>query len=110
MRLSMSKPAFVLRLIVILLAATVIYHSFDMSFECQLVFSWILSFTWEGLLDQVIDTILFVGPFAAMASFLLSLRKLLNRTIVWSGFCHAADQNISPIALSIGGHAPPAVC
>ena len=109
MRLGMKKPALVLRLTVILLAATVIYHSFDMTFECQLYHSWTHSFTWEGLLDQVIDTVLFVGLLAAMESILLSLRKLLNRTIAWIGICHAADQNISPIALSIGGHAPPAI-
>ena len=37
--MKMNKPAAVLRLIVILLAVTVIYHSLDMSFECQLAHS-----------------------------------------------------------------------
>jgi len=110
MRLGMNKPAMLLRLVVILLAATVIYHSFDISFEHRLAHSWALSFTWEGLLDQVIDTVILAGLMAALESFLLSLRKLLYRIVAWIGICHAADQNISPMALSIGGHAPPTVC
>ena len=108
MRLGVNKSSIVLKLIVIILAATVIYHSLDMSFECQLARSWALSFTWAGLLDQVIDTVIFIGLYAAIASILQSLRRLLNRAIAWISLCRMADQNISPIAFSMGGHAPPA--
>ena len=109
MRLGMNKIACVFRLIVILLVAITIYHSVDMSFECQLTQSWSRAFTLEGFFDQIIDAVFFAGVLAAIKSFIRSLQKLLHRTTTWLGLCCVANKNISQIAFSIGGHAPPLV-